>query len=111
MSNVKINIEIVRKQLSTLSNNPAIVPDGVPVPCLKNGGKFVIDAVIDITRSPIDESKLMAILKLAQVSPMWKGGDREHPKEYRPISLNSHIGTLKEMIECKCKKGGAELCI
>ena len=87
MFDVSVSEDDIKKALGKLSNNSALGPDGIPVPCLKNGGQFLLDALKDLTRTSIDECRLPDILKMAWVTPIWKGEHREDPKEYRPISL------------------------
>ena len=42
-------------------------------------------------RKSIDEGKIPDILKLAYVTPIHKGGSRQKPEQYRPVSLTSHV--------------------
>ena len=53
---------------------------------------------MDIIRTSLDEGILPDILKKAWITPIWKGGPKEDPKEYRPISLTSHVGKLAERV-------------
>ena len=46
--------------------------------------KFIIEAIVDIIRSSIDKGDLLTILKKAWITPTWKGGPKEDPKEYWP---------------------------
>ena len=74
MCDVSVSEDDIKKALGKLSNNSALGPDGIPVPCLKNGGQFILDALKDLTRTSIDECRLPDILKMAWVTPIWKGG-------------------------------------
>ena len=38
-------------------------------------------------RKSIDEGKIPDILKLAYVTPIHKGGSRQKPEQYKPLSL------------------------
>ena len=37
-------------------------------------------------------------MKEAFVSPVWKGGDRSQPSQYRPVALTSHLAKILERI-------------
>ena len=71
----------------------------------KNGGAFIIDAVIDITRNSMDSGVIPEILRLGWITPLWKGSDSQNPINYRPISLTSHIGKgIEEIIRLQMQE-------
>ena len=98
LDNIYVDRDTIRKTISKLSNNSAVGPDGIPIECLKKGGDTIIDAIEDITRTSIDEGTIPKILKLAWITPIWKGTDKELPSDYRPISLTSHVGKIVERL-------------
>ena len=72
--------------------------DGLLVHVYKYGGKFIIDAIVEITRDSIDKETIPDILKLGWITPLWKGSDSQDPVDYRPISLTAHLGKIIEQI-------------
>ena len=46
----------------------------------------------------MDEGKIHDIFKLAYVTPIHKGGSRQKPEQYRPVSLTSHIMKIFERV-------------
>ena len=52
-------------------------------------------------RSSLDAGYLSNSFKTSKVVPIFKGGDRCAPQNYRPISLTSHIGKVFERIVVK----------
>merc|ERR1712175_60266 len=51
-----------------------------------------------LLRKSIDEGKIPEIFKMAYVTPIHKGGSRQKPEQYRPISLTSHIAKVFERV-------------
>ena len=49
-------------------------------------------------RKSLDEEKIPDILKLAYVTPIHKGGSRQKPEQYRPVSLTSHVMKVFERV-------------
>ena len=87
-------VETIRK----LKNDAAVGPDGVHVKCLKFGGLFILDALEDLVRTSLDGCSIPGCLKLAWISGIWKGVDKESPADYRPISLTSHVIKVIERV-------------
>merc|ERR1712121_189958 len=51
-----------------------------------------------INRKSIDEGKIPDIFKLAYFTPIHKGGSRQKPEQYRPVSLTSHVMKVFERV-------------
>ena len=49
-------------------------------------------------RKRIDEGKIPDTLKLAYVTPIHKGGSRQKPEQYRPVSLTSQVMKVFERV-------------
>jgi hypothetical protein len=77
--------------LDSLSNGAAPGPDGIPAVMLKAAKRTVSIILSNIFQSSYDSGHIPAILKLAYVIPIHKGGSRSEPINFRPISLTSHV--------------------
>ena len=51
-----------------------------------------------LIRTSLDETDVPLILRLALIAPIYKGGDRSSPAEYRPIALTSHLCKIIEKV-------------
>ena len=51
-----------------------------------------------ILRKSLDEGKIPDIFKIAYVSSVHKGGFKQKPEQYRPLSLTSHIAKVFERV-------------
>ena len=51
-----------------------------------------------LLRKSLDEGKIPEIYKLAYVTPIHKGGSRQKPEQYRPVSLTAHIMKIFERV-------------
>ena len=49
-------------------------------------------------RRSLDEGKIPQIFKMAYISPIHKGGSKQDPERYRPVSLTSHIAKVFERV-------------
>ena len=46
----------------------------------------------------LESGEIPSFLKEGWITPIWKGTDREDPKDYRPISLTSHTIKIMERV-------------
>ena len=51
-----------------------------------------------LLRKSIDEGMIPDVLKLAYITPIHKGGSRQKPEQYRPVSLTSHLMKVFERV-------------
>ena len=97
---VDINIEEkdIRDAIDKLNTNSAQGPDGVPaILMIKTRDTIAVPLKI-ILRKSLDEGKIPDIFKLAYVTPIYKGGSKFKPENYRPVSLTSHIVKVFERV-------------
>ena len=90
MGNIYIDRECIVKALAKLSLQSGPGPDGIPPHCIKYGGDIILEAVVDLARSTLEEGWVPDPLKGTWITPIWKGSDREDPSDYRPISITNH---------------------
>ncbi len=74
LSHISFTSEGVQAALAALSNSAAPGPDGIPTRCLKLGGPFMVQALLDIYQSSMDSGVVDQTMKVALISPIWKGG-------------------------------------
>ena len=58
---------------------------------MKDDAQVLIKTICDITNLSIKLSTLPDKFKIAKLTPLFKKGSKTDPKNYRPISLLSHI--------------------
>ena len=73
-------------------------PDGVPAALLKMAKTPLSRMLAILFKTSVDRGSIPAILKLAHIIPIHKGGSRGEPANYRPISLTSHIMKTGERV-------------
>ncbi len=64
-------------------------PDGIPPPLLKELAEEISYPLSSIFQTSLDSGRLPKDWLTANVSPIYKGGQRVDPKEFRPVSLTS----------------------
>jgi ribonuclease P/MRP protein subunit RPP40 len=88
----------VEKAISDMSSSSSPGPDGIPPVCFKKGGATVSRALLDIFRLSLDNSLVPDCLKIGWITPIYKGGNRTCPANYRPVALSGHVSKLLERV-------------
>ena len=96
------DIEVTRKKvedaIDDLDENSTAGPDGIPAIFLKKTKKAISKPLALLLRKSIDEGVIYELFKMAYVTPIHKGGSRQKPEQYRPVSLTSHIMKIFERV-------------
>ena len=96
------DIEVTRKKvedaIDDLDENSTAGPDGIPAIFLKKTKKAISKPLALLLRKSIDEGAIYELFKMAYVTPIHKGGSRQKPEQYRPVSLTSHIMKIFERV-------------
>ena len=98
MFDFEIEHEAVKKILCNLPLKSGPGPDGVLPHCLKFGGETILIAVVEIGRELFASGRIPDMLKGTWVTPVWKGTDKEDPKDYRPIAITNHLMKVLERV-------------
>ena len=70
----------------------------LPVSFLKISKHVIAPCLADLSNLCITDSVFPTILKLAEVIPVYKSGDKTQPSNYRPISFLSHFSKIFEKL-------------
>ena len=96
------DIEVTRKKvedaIDELDENSTAGPDGIPAIFLKKTKKAISKPLALLLRKSIDEGAVLDVFKMAYVTPIHKGGSKQKPEQYRPVSLTSHIMKIFERV-------------
>ena len=98
LNDIEVTEEEIIQAINDLDENSAAGPDGVPAILLKKVKEALALPLSIMLRKSIDEGKIPDILKLAYVTPIHKGGSRQKPEQYRPVSLTSHVMKVFERV-------------
>ena len=88
----------IKDILGKIDPNSTAGPDGISAKFLRETKEGIAIPLAIMLRNSIDKCEIPDILKLAHVTPIHKGGSRMIPKNYRPVSLTSHIMKIFERL-------------
>ena len=84
------------KVVSQIRGNSAPGPDGISAKLVKKFAHLLATPIIHLCNLSITEAKFPAIFKIARVIPLYKGGTKLEPGNYRPISMLGVVGKILE---------------
>ena len=91
----------IETAIDTLSSTSASGPDGVPAVLMKNCKNVLSQPLAILWQESLNTGIVPPNLKSGCIVPIHKGGDKCLPKNYRPITLTSHIIKVFEKIIVK----------
>ena len=97
ISSVNITVEGVASLLTNLKPHKAPGPDNIPASFLKETANEIAP-ILHIYKSSLDQGLLPVDWKSANISPIFKKGNRAQVCNYRPVSLTSICSKILEHI-------------
>ena len=98
---IKIIVDGVTKLLTNLNQHKAMGPDGLHPKVLKQLAPSIAPSLQLIFQKSLNTGEVPADWKEANVSPIFKKGERYHPANYRPVSLTCICSKILEHIVTK----------
>lgn len=96
-----ITTAVVQKLLANLNTNKASGSDGLPNRIMKTCAEELVPAITDIYKRNLTTGTLPSDRRNANVSPIFKKGNKHEASNYRPVSLTSVCCKLLEHIICR----------
>ena len=101
LEDIDFNENSIKNSILEISASAAAGPDGLPAILLRNCVEELKAPLYHFWRLSLDTGCIPPNLKLSNVIPIYKGGDRCSPENYRPISLTSHVSKMFEKVVTK----------
>ena len=98
MPEIIITTPGVQKLLSEINPHKAHGPDNIPARVVKESASVLAPMLTHLFQQSLYTGEIPPEWKLAYVTPIYKKGNREDPKNYRPVSLTSIISKTMEYI-------------
>ena len=86
----------IEQKIKAMKDNKALVPNSIKTKILKVHPKTSSKHLAELINLRLNQGKFPTILKIANVIPIHKRGDKSECDNYRPISLISNISKLIE---------------
>ena len=100
LEHIQVEAKGVEKLLQKIQPHKAKGPDNIPNQVLKNCSQTLAPGIALIFQKSLDSSTLPKDWTDANVSPIYKKGDRQSAENYRPVSLTSVLSKTLEHIVC-----------
>ena len=96
LTEIILTAEAVKNKLKNLNVNKACGPDGIPARILKEASEELSLPLVVLFNKSINCGTIPQEWKRANVSPIFKKGNKNDPENYRPVSLTSILCKILE---------------
>jgi hypothetical protein len=101
LDHVRTSPEEIQRLIQTLDSSKANGPDEISIRLLQMTGQTICYPLCKLFNNSFFQGKVPSQWKQANVTPVYKKGERQIISNYRPISLLSVVGKLQERIVYK----------
>ena len=101
IQDITISVDGIRKLLSNINPNKAHGPDAIPNIILKTCADNIAPALTTIFQASLDTGTLPTDWRQANISSIYKKGDKHQASNYRPVSLTSVCCKILEHVVCR----------
>ena len=98
LCDIDFGTQDIEEAIKDLDENSSAGPDGIPALFLKRTKESISRPLSILLRKSLNEGKIPDIFKWAHITPIHKGGSRQNPAQYRPVSLTSHTMKIFERV-------------
>ena len=88
----------LQKAIGEVGTHSSAGPDRFPAVLLRNCKAVLTRPLFLIWRKSLDTGEIPELLKTSVITPIFKGGDKLKPKNYRPVALTSHLIKIFEKV-------------
>jgi len=96
LHDVAVNDTIIKAKLAKLCSDKAGGADAMSPWLLKEIHEYLVTPVYNLLWKSLDEGAVPDDWKIANVSPIFKKGDKRKVSNYRPVSLTSQVAKVIE---------------
>ena len=97
-NSIEITSDIVKKKLERLKIDKSQGPDGISARVLKEMSEVICEPLAIIFRTSVISAQLPEEWKSANITALFKKGDKKEPSNYRPVSLTCIVCKVLESI-------------
>ena len=98
LENVSFDVDDIKKQIKNMPSNAAPGLDGITPKILKACAETISYPIYLLWKKSTDSGQIPDLCKKSAVIPIFKNGKKDLAKNYRPVSLTSHVIKIFERI-------------
>ena len=98
LENVSLKTEDMALALKSISTWSSAGPDGISAWFLRYYADDIAPALCALWKMSVDTGIMPDDINLAYITPLFKGGDKSDPANYRPVALTNHITKAFERV-------------